>query len=184
MNREFADAKVDFKGIAAAPECMDASKIDWQSMKGLAAGAGIEAMQAGAKAVAEKFLPDTSIIGDLSKAKLNDVVKDLQSFKDNQKVSEAADLIAGDPALASKHARDTVTKLFEEAEKKGPGAVAKLVDDLNKQLEGSGHSVYYKPTHVPFSVEAGKVRIVNDGNQIISELSVTDTNSPYLRGAH
>lgn len=177
---------VNMKGIATAPEC-DASKIDWLSLKGIAEGAAGGAFKAGMfeamKSTTEKFLPETNIIGDLSKAKMNDVVKDVKSLREQQEVGEAAKLIAADPDLSAKHARDTVTRLFEDAEKKGPEAVAKLVKELNKSLEGSGTSVAYKSTFVPFSTEAGKVRILNEHKQIMTEISVADSNSPYKRGA-
>ena len=58
-----------------------------------------------------------------------------------EKAKRAADIIADDSDLGSDTQKKEIAMMFEEAYKKGPEAVAKLVKDINAELEKRGSDV-------------------------------------------
>lgn len=120
---------------------------------------------------------------DMPKINLEKVTEMLENERN---AAKAADIVLNsDPHgrdLGNEAEQGELQRMFHDAHDKGPEAVQRLVDSINKKLEGSGMTVDFDYDHEPFSLNDGKLEVISANNQIIKSLTIPDTDSIYRKG--
>lgn len=102
-----------------------------------------------------------------------------------QDAKRAADIIADDSDLGSDTQKKEIAKMFEEAYEKGPEAVAKLVRDINAELEKLGSDVRvgveqdFNPKPTWGEKKYGNVVVRKDG--VVEDRVAVYENNPMRR---